>query len=430
MNLALIGAGQRGTIYADYAHPQAAIVAVIEPDTKRRQAAAAAYAIPAEMQFAAVEDFYRLGKMCDAVIISSMDRDHYSQAMAALDLGYDILLEKPISPSPQETLDIQRRAYETGCRVIVCHVLRYTNFFAEIKRIIESGELGRIITIQHDENIGNYHMAHSFVRGNWRRQDLASPLVMQKSCHDMDILAWLVDSEAKRISSYGGLTYFKEENAPEGSSDRCLGCPAAASCRFDAVKAYLPIRGQWPATVVSPDQSEEGLLQALETSPYGRCVYRCDNDVCDNQVSLIEFKNGVTVTFNLSGFTNKMYRTIKIMCEHGEIRGDDSQNLIEVTRFSSNAADRVEQRLIRPAAVTGGHNGGDAGLMKDFLAILGSRDSAGASLSSIDRSVESHLMAYAAERARVTGETMDMDRLKEELRRDLAAAAHPIMERA
>ncbi|WP_020620921.1 Gfo/Idh/MocA family protein [Paenibacillus daejeonensis] len=430
MNLALIGAGQRGVIYADYAHPQATIVAVIEPDPGRRQAAAVAYGIPPERQFAAVEDFYQLGKICDAVIISSMDRDHYKQAMDALELGYDILLEKPISPSPQETLDIQRKANETGCRVIVCHVLRYTTFFAEIKRIIDSGELGRVITIQHDENIGNYHMAHSFVRGNWRRQDLASPLVMQKSCHDMDILAWLVDSEAKRISSYGGLAYFKEENAPEGSTDRCLGCPAATECRFDAVKAYLPIRGQWPATVVSPDQSEEGLLRALETSPYGRCVYRCDNDVCDNQVSLIEFKNGVTVTFNLSGFTNKMYRTIKIMCEHGEIHGDDSQNRIEITRFASNAADRVEQTIVRPAAVAGGHNGGDAGLMNDFLEILSSKEAGEMSRSSIDRSVESHIMAYAAERARVTGETMEMDQLKEELRRELAAATLPIMERA
>ncbi|MBD2867077.1 Gfo/Idh/MocA family protein [Paenibacillus arenilitoris] len=429
MKLALIGAGQRGMIYAGYAQARAEIAAVVEPDDGRRKAAADAYAIPEEMQFESTEQFYRLGKICDAVIISSMDRDHYRQSMEALELGYDILLEKPISPSPEETLHIQRKANETGSKVIVCHVLRYTNFFAEIKRIVDGGELGKIITIQHDENIGNFHMAHAFVRGNWRRSDLASPLIMQKSCHDMDILAWLVDSEAKRISSYGGLTYFKEENAPAESGERCLDCKAAAECRFDAAKAYLPIRGQWPATVVTADQSEEGLRKALATSPYGRCVYRCDNDVCDHQVSLIEFKNGVTVTFNLSGFTSKMYRTIKIMCEHGEIRGDDSLNLIEITRFSSNAVDRSEQTVIRPAAVSGGHNGGDAGLMEDFLTILERGDGGGGSRSSIDRSVESHMMAYAAERARVTGETIDIDRLKEELRSKLATEPFPILER-
>lgn len=276
-----------------------------------------------------------------------------------------------------------------------------------------------MITIQHNENVGNFHMAHSFVRGNWRRSDLASPIIMQKSCHDMDILSWLVDSGAKRISSYGNLTYFKEENAPAGSAERCLDCKVAADCRFDARKAYLPMRGQWPATAISVDQSEEGLLNVLATSPYGRCVYRTDNDVCDHQVTLIEFKNGVTATFNLSAFTNKMYRTIKIMCEHGEIRGDDNLNVIEVTRFNSNMAEPVEQTVVRPAMMSGGHNGGDTGLMIDFLDNLG--NAGFSSRSSIDMSVESHMMAYAAEEARLTGTVIDLDQLKEKLQHSITA---------
>ncbi|MDR9855767.1 Gfo/Idh/MocA family oxidoreductase [Paenibacillus sp. VCA1] len=419
LKLALIGAGQRGMIYTRHAYQSEEIVAVVEPDEGRRKAAADEFRIPPERQFESVDEFYRLGKICDAVIISSMDRDHYAQTMEALNIGYDILLEKPISPSPEECLRIQRKANEKGRKVIVCHVLRYTNFFAEIKKIIDSGELGKIITIQHNENIGNFHMAHSFVRGNWRRSDLASPIIMQKSCHDMDILAWLVDSGAKRISSYGSLAYFKEENAPAGSAERCLDCKVAADCRFDARKAYLPVRGQWPATVVSADQTEEGLLQALETSPYGHCVYRMDNDVCDHQVTVIEFKNGVTATFNLSGFTNKMHRTLKIMCEHGEIRGDDYKNIIEVTRFNSNMADAGQQTVIHPAALGGGHNGGDTGLMNDFLENLEKADFN--SRSSIDMSVESHLMAYAAEEARVNGTVIDLDLLKEQLEHSVTA---------
>ncbi|MBN2981612.1 MULTISPECIES: Gfo/Idh/MocA family protein [Cohnella] len=426
MKLALIGAGQRGMIYARYAKEKAEIAAVVEPDDIRRKAAADEFGIPPELRFRTANDFFRSGKIADAVMIASMDRDHYEQTMEALELGYDILLEKPISPSPEECLRIQQKANEKGRKVIVCHVLRYTNFFAEIKKIIDSNELGKVVTIQHNENIGNYHHAHSFVRGNWRRSDLASPLIMQKSCHDMDILAWLVGSEAKRISSYGDLTFFKEENAPEGSADRCLDCKVT-DCRFDARKAYLPIRGQWPATVIGADQSEAGLLEALKTSPYGRCVYRCDNDVCDHQVTLIEFKNGVTVTFNLSGFTNKMYRTIKIMCEHGEIRGDDSLNVIEVTRFSSNMTDRSEQTVIRPAAVSGGHNGGDAGLMADFLEMM--ENGGQTSRSSIDKSVESHIMAFAAERARVSGHVVEIDRLKEELQGKIAAEPLATVER-
>lgn len=413
MKLALIGAGQRGTIYASSASPRAAIVAVVEPDEGRRESVADRFGIAPERRFASVGEFYRQGKICDAVIIASMDRDHYAQTIEALEMGYDILLEKPISPSPEECVKIQQKANEKGRKVTVCHVLRYTNFFSEIKSIIDSGELGKVVTIQHNENIGNFHMAHSFVRGNWRRSDLSSPLIMQKSCHDMDLLAWLADSDAKRISSYGDLTFFKEENAPPDSSDRCLTCRAAKDCRFDARKMYLPIAGGWPATVLAQDQSEEGLLKALETGPYGKCVFRNDNDVCDNQVSIIEFENGVKVTFHLSAFTNKMHRTIKVMCEHGEIRGDDSQNLIEVTKFASNMAEGSQQRIIRPASVSGGHHGGDTGLMNDFLNEL--ERSGSDSRSSIDKSVESHLMAFAAEKARVTGTVVDMDRLKREL---------------
>jgi predicted dehydrogenase len=403
-------------IYAEYAckSKKAEIVALVEPNEERRNYAAEKLQVPDIMCFGCVEDFFREGKLAEAVIIASMDKDHYEQVMAALELGYDILLEKPISPNPRECLDIQDKANQKGCRVIVCHVLRYTNFFEKIKEIIDSGELGNVISIQHNENVGNFHIAHSFVRGNWRRSDQSSPLIMQKSCHDMDILCWLAGSEAKRISSFGNLSYFKEENAPMDSSDRCLSCKVAKNCRFDALKAYLPVLGKWPATVVTQDQSEEGLRSALIDSPYGRCVYRCDNDVCDNQVVLIEFKNHVTVSFNLSGFTNKASRTIKVMCENGEIRGDDSMNTIEVTKFTSNAIDRFEQRVIHTAQVQGEHGGGDVGLMEGFLSQMQTQSNS--SRSSIGQSVESHIMAYAAEQSRIAGKVIDIDDLKEQLR--------------
>ncbi|HHV08822.1 MAG TPA: Gfo/Idh/MocA family oxidoreductase [Clostridiales bacterium] len=415
MKLAVIGAGGRGTAYCDYAFNsrKAEIAAVVEPNEERRKIAADKYRIPAEMQFESAGEFFGKGKLCDAVIIASMDRDHYQQAMEAIALGYDILLEKPISPDAKECIEIQRKANQCGCKVIVCHVLRYTNFFNTLKKIVDSGELGRILSIQHNENIGNYHMAHSFVRGNWRRSDLSSPLILQKACHDLDILTWLVGSETKRIASYGNLSYFKEENAPANSSDRCLTCAAAEACRFDARKMYLPVLGIWPASMVTGDQTEEGVLEALKTSPYGRCVYRCDNNVCDNQVTIIEYKNGVTVTFNLSGFTNKISRTIKIMCENGEIRGDDSQNTIEITHFAANSAQSYEQRVIHTGNVTGGHGGGDIGLMEDFMKLLQKKTQT--SRTAIDQSIESHIMAFAAEQSRLSGIVADMDEFKRNL---------------
>ena len=415
MKLALIGAGQRGMIYSDYAGFEKGIeiVAVADPDKKKREIAAEKFSIKKERQYKDAEEFFREEKLCDAVIISTLDKDHFSQAMKALEAGYDILLEKPISPDPRECLRISEEAGRRGRRITVCHVLRYTDFFSTIKRVLDTGELGRIVAIQHNENVGNFHIAHSFVRGNWRRSDTTSPIIMAKSCHDMDILAWLAGSEAKKIASFGSLAHFKEENAPAGSAARCLDCGIAEQCHYNAVRAYLPVRGFWPASVLTPDQSEEGIMEALRTGPYGRCVYRCDNTVCDHQVTIIEFKNGIHASFTLSGFTDRVCRTMKIMCEQGEIRAEDNGNQIEITRFSSNAVDPVEKKVIRTAIPSAGHGGGDASLMEDFIGNF--ENSAAQSRTAIKNSIESHIMAYAAEQSRVSGQTVDVDELKAKL---------------
>lgn len=415
MKLALIGAGQRGMIYAEYAYykKNMEIIAVVEPHEGRRAIAAEKFHIAEENCFTCVDNFFAKGKICDAVILATMDKDHFGHAMSALDCGYDILLEKPISPDPKECMLIGQKSKELGRKIIVCHVLRYTNFFSKLKEIVDSGELGRIVAIQHSENVGNFHIAHSFVRGNWRRSDETSPIIMQKSCHDMDILTWLVGSDAKRIASFGSLRHFKEENAPEGSVERCLQCKAAEKCQYSAVKAYLPVRGEWPATLLGPDQSEAGIMKALETSPYGRCVYRCDNDVCDHQVTIIEFENGVNVSFTLSGFTNRMCREIKIMCEYGEINACDDGDQIEITRFNSNQVEQINKTLIRTAQVDGFHGGGDSLLMEDFISNLENGNAE--SKTTIERSIESHVMAYAAELSRVTGKVIDLVELKAEL---------------
>lgn len=415
MKLALIGAGQRGMIYATYAYEKkhVEIAAIVDPEESSRKIAAEKFHVKEENLFSCSDEFFAKGKLADAVIIASMDRNHYEQAMKALDCGYHILLEKPISPNPAECLMIQQKAHECKKQVVVCHVLRYTNFFANIKEILDSGELGRVVTVQHAENIGNFHMAHSFVRGNWRNSNETSPIIMQKSCHDMDILVWLIGSRAEKISSFGNLQYFKRENAPEGSAERCLECNERKNCRFDARKAYVEIAGSWPATVVCTDQSKEGLLKSLETSPYGRCVFKCDNNVCDNQVTIIEFENGATATFHLSGFTNKMHRTIKIMCENGEIIGDDETNTIKVTKYSSNNLYQETTKEIKIESEEGFHGGGDYGLVMEFLEGLekGNEDS----ISSIDTSIESHIMAYAAEESRVENKTVEIAKLKQEL---------------
>ncbi len=402
MKFVLVGAGQRGMIYAKYALEMGhEIAAVAEMDDVKRQIAGDLFSIPAEYRFRNGSDLLEQPRLGDAAIIATMDRDHFREAIPAMEKGYHLLLEKPISPDPGETLAIEECAVRTGRHVTVCHVLRYSPFFRALKKAVTDGKIGRVITIQHNENIGNFHIAHSFVRGNWRRSDLASPLVMQKSCHDMDLLVWLTGSKCESISSFGDLTYFKAENAPENATERCADCPLKDSCRFSAYRCYLPIAGDWPATVLTEDQSEEGLREAIRTGPYGRCVYHCDNNVCDHQVSILRFTNGVSATFNLSGFTNKMTRTIKIMGENGEIRASEADNVIEITHFASSWKEEAETEIIHPEESTSGHSGGDSGIVEDFLSMLEGRLSE--SSTDIHESVESHMMACAAEEARLTG---------------------------
>ncbi len=413
MKFVLIGAGSRGMTYGPWAVKhgmEIAALAELRPD--RRKAAAQELGVPEEMCFADAAQVFALGKIADAAIIATMDRDHYGHVMQALDCGYDILLEKPISPDPKECIAIEEKANALGRRITVCHVLRYTNFFTQIKEILDSGELGKIVAIKHSENIGNFHMAHSFVRGNWRNDTLSSPIIMQKSCHDLDILLWLTGAHCTKVAAFGSLSYFKESNAPEGSTDRCLTCPAAENCRFDARKCYLPVLGQWPTDVVCLEQTEQSLLEALKTGPYGRCVYRCDNNVCDHMSIAMEFDSGVTATFSLTAQTSACHRSLHIMCEDGEIEADDGLRRIVVRRHVSSQADTFTERIINVRTNGSGHGGGDAGIMENFTS------SQTETRSSISQSVESHLMACAIEQSRLSGTVVDMQQYRKSLTKE------------
>ena len=414
MQYVIIGAGSRGMTYGSWAKEHdIKIAAIAECRPERLASAGKELDVPENMLFSDASQLLALGKIADAAIIATMDRDHYAHVMQALDCGYDILLEKPISPDPRECLEIEEKANALGRKITVCHVLRYTSFFQQIKDIIDSGEIGKVVAIKHAENIGNFHMAHSFVRGNWRNDQLSSPIILQKSCHDLDILLWLIGKHCTRVAAFGSLSYFWIENAPEGSAERCLECPVAKDCRFDAWQAYQPVLGQWPADVVCLEPTEEALRKALQTGPYGRCVYRCDNNVCDHMSILIEFEEGITATFSLTAQSSNIHRNIHIMCEDGEIHGDELDGSIRVTHFRRNKVDIEKSRTIQTLHYESGHGGGDSGIMEDFTE--GLKVQTADSRSSISRSVESHLMAYAIEHARLTGTVVDMEAYRKSL---------------
>ena len=352
--------------------------------------------------YASAEEMLQQEKLADVMFICTPDRMHYTEAVAALNRGYHLLLEKPISPVAEECTEIAALAEEKGLHVLVCHVLRYTVFYQKLKELIDSGVIGETVSIQAIEKVAHWHQAHSFVRGNWRNAALSSPMILQKCCHDMDILLWLAGRRCERVSSFGSLRHFTAENAPAGAPGRCTdGCPAADTCPYNAERFYLGKVAEgnldWPVNVLSPNPSMETITEALKTGPYGRCVYRCDNDVVDHQVVNLELEGGLTINFTMCAFTKGGGRNIRIMGTHGEINASMDHQTISVRPYVG------EDQELDLAAVTNdftGHGGGDPRLVDDFLHLVAGEEFNDVALTSVGRSVESHLVALAAEESR------------------------------
>ncbi|WP_040327771.1 Gfo/Idh/MocA family protein [Clostridium ihumii] len=405
IKIALIGAGARGMYaYAPYvkANPEIVeFVAVAEPNETRRNQFKEEYNIKDENVFDTWEKLLEGEKLGDAIIIANNDESHYEPTKIALEKGYHVLLEKPMSNKLDHIVKLGELAKKYSNQVfMICHVLRYTPFFSELKKIIDSKELGQLINIQHNENIAHWHFAHSFTRGNWRNSDETSPLILAKSCHDMDLLLWFAESNCRKIASFGHLSHMNSKSFKEGMADRCLDCNFKNQCPYSAVKLYL---GEKPIfkTVVHPIPTKENLEEALRTGPYGRCVYKCDNNVVDHMVTILEFENNITATFNLSAFTDECNRTLKLMFTHGEVRAHDGKNIIEVKNFNES-----EWKTVVPEVVKSGHLGGDTEIMKNFINII--RGENGQVKTSALTSVESHIMAFAAEHSRLNSEVVNV----------------------
>jgi predicted dehydrogenase len=415
---ALIGAGGRGIgTFGDYAlgNPHdLQFIAVAEPNRERRAYFASQHHIPPERQFDSWEEMLSRPQLCQALVVATMDRLHYAPTMRALDVGYDILLEKPMSTDPLECIRLAEKADAQGRLLMICHVLRYVPFYAIVKRLIDEGQIGRVISIQHNENVGYFHQAHSFVRGNWGNSTLSSPMILSKCCHDMDILVWWMGRRCERVASFGSLTLFRPENAPPGSTTRCTdGCVVERQCPFSALRIYMEEYPDWGA-LLGMEVSSGTVIQALREGPYGRCVYRCDNDVVDHQVASMEFEGGATVAFTMCGFTHEISRTVKIMGTDGEIRGHAELLEIEIHQYSTG-----ERRVIHAPGGGAGHGGGDWSLLRSFTHILRSENAADRAhaLTSAGTSVESHLIALAVEKARLEQRVIQMDEYIREIKR-------------
>ena len=432
VELTMVGAGLRGgQCYGPVAlrHPdELRFVEVVEPNPARRRQFAEAHGIPEDRAHPDVATWLGGARRSQAAVIATPDRQHAGPAVEALIAGYDVLLEKPMAPTPEACVELVGTAKRLGRTLQVCHVLRYTAFFRRVHEIVSSGVLGELVTVEHRENVASWHMTHSYVRGAYAATSSASPLLLAKACHDLDVLAWTLDDPCVRVSSVGSLRHFRPDHAPAGAPARCTdGCPVEPQCEFSALHVYLGDEDgaspygwrprtpySWmPLTDGSTFDPTTGMLTETATDrlaelargPYGRCVYHCDNDAVDNQVVTMELASGTTAVLVVHGHSDTDERTMRYDGARATLRGrfgDFSPSELTLHHHRSGEVEHVPVD-----AVPGLHGGGDVGLMRDFAACL--RGDTPPRSEAAD-ALESHLLGFAAEAARRGATVVDVTR--------------------
>ena len=456
----LIGAGQRGAeAYAPYAlaHPEEIqFTAVAEPDSQRRKKFATAHAIPLNRQFETWEDLLQEPQLADAALVATQDWQHTAPGLAAMRKGYHLLLEKPMATRLEDCQELVETSRVTGSQLHICHVLRYTRHIRLLRELIQSGTIGDVVDVDHRENVSFWHMAHSYVRGNWRNAEQSSPMILAKCCHDLDMLPWVLNSHPLTLSSQGNLLHFRPENAPPGAPLRCTdGCPSAETCPYYAPHIYLdgapfwhsfsetsPHRFEhwitrayiktpqfvrflqffypalkqiteyrgWPLSVLTTDPTHENILKALQDGPYGRCVYRCDNNVVDHQVVQMVFDNQATVTLAMHGHSPVEHRFTRVEGTRGRIQGILGNGGAWLT--VENHRTRSLKTYDTSPPTGQGHGGGDFQLMADFIASVLRGGNPPEVLEAAEEALDSHSLAFVAEEARKQGSVIDVKHWK------------------
>ncbi len=402
----IVGAGARGNrVFAGLIQRENTgfvLAGVVEPHEGRREAFRSRYGIPEERTFGSINDFLAAPRFADIVFICTPDVTHYSHARAISESGYDILMEKPIATNLPDCLALVDVQHTCGNRIFVAHVLRYSPFFRTVKRIITEGALGRLRHIELQENIGHWHFAHSYVRGNWNREATSGPILLTKSSHDLDILNWLVGERVESVVSHGQLSFFTRENAPPQAADRCVDCPLQETCIYSATRFYLEGRDEWPQNVIAPPpDSPEARREAVENGPYGRCVWKSENDVCDDQTVLLRYASGIHAVFGLHALTGENTRTLRILFDGAELTGNLLHGRLSISHFTGKVNEwRVEEVSLPPP--TDSHGGGDLYLLRLLYEHLTGGTHASL-VTSLQTSLPSHALAFLAEDSRREG---------------------------
>ena len=399
LDAVIVGCGGRGQIFAEYAKQnpdEMKVVAIAEKKDYLREKMKKEYNLEDKYIFSDYHYLFNAGKIADVVFVATQDNQHIEPALMALSVGYkNLMVEKPIDRDLQKCVMLSKKAEEYGAKLQICHSLRFSPFYRKMKELIDSGLIGKIKHINQEEGVGYYHYAHSFVRGDWANEDESSPMILAKCCHDMDLMLYLLGVHAKEVSSYGVNDFFSKKNAPADSNDRCIDCKVRNVCDFDAIKIYMD-----HADFFSSAVNKEGfssLEDAMRNGRYGRCVYKCNNNVVDHQSVNVIFDGGITGTLTMTAFSKEINRETRIFGTKGEIVGDFEENVIYVKPFLGDI------KTYNAEVIESGHGGADTVTVADFLASArGEKEMC----TPIAVSVESHAMCEAAEQSRKTGKSI------------------------
>ncbi len=407
LEIAVIGAGVRGVSLARKiltSGMPARIVAVAEPDPEKSKNFSAEFNLKKGAAFKCCEDFVSGPVRCDAVIIATLDNQHAGPAIACLNHGLHILIEKPLADTLDDCVRIVNKQKEKKSIIAVCHTLRFMNGYRKVKDLIVSGAIGEIVHIDHMEAISNLRYAHNYVRGRWSQEKLNTFLLLHKCSHDIDYLCWLIDRECIRVSSFGSLKYFNVSNAPDGSTYRCTdGCRLADSCPYSAVSIY--VRGspeEWPARDISVIHTPDAYLEAVKKGPYGICVWHGENDVVDHQVVMMEFEGGATATCTLTGYSSTNGRRIRLQGTRGELLFDESSDTISQREFYGSR----NETIILPADKT--YHPEDQDIVNEWLSSVMS-----ATPVTVDaaEALRTHAVVFGAELSRREKRTVEMNEI-------------------
>jgi len=428
----ILGYGDRAFCYSEYAFDEPnelEIIGVIDFNKFKLEEAKKRFSLKDEQLFNSLDEFLAKNIKCDVVINSTMDQYHYETTRKLLIAKYNILLEKPITGNPKELLELEDLAIKNNCKVVVCHVLRYTPFYKKVKEIISSGELGKIINMELNEHVWYGHFVNAYVRGKWRNEkECGSGFLLAKCCHDTDLMCWLNNStKPSEVASFGKRAFFIKDNAPKGHTKYCYDCPNKDKCLFnaytfelemDAIPQYTWIRIDKPLDKITKEEK----IEYLKKDTFGTCVFDNDMDIVDRQSVVVNFENGSTGTLNMVAGASKAGRHIHVVCEYGEVIGYLEEGIIKLIRFNKkvNLAPisddnpcykeeiiDINKLVQRESNSTHGHNGGDYGIMHDLVRFLNEKE-ASVSTTVISDSVNSHLICFAAEESRKNHNVVDV----------------------